>query len=71
VSGKRISPLHWSSHDTELWTATDDAGAVVGSGIAAGDYTAVTFDGSVHGTHHSLEAAQDQIDAWHRWTTST
>ncbi len=67
VGVERISPLHWSSDDTELWTATDDAGAFVGSVITAGDYTAVTFDGSVRGTHHSLEAAQDQIDAWHRW----
>lgn len=64
------SILGWSQHVGGVWVASTDDGAVLGSVTQTDRFTVASADGSVTGTHRSLDAAQSELEGFHRWRQS-
>lgn len=44
--------------------------ALVGEIIVGDVFTTTTVDGSIHGSHHSMESAVAEFEGWLRWLSA-
>lgn len=63
----KLQDLVWSPESDGVWTACNASGSAFGIVTRTGRYSVLSADGSVAGSHGSLDAAKSELEAFARW----
>lgn len=66
VSATIVPGLVWTRELHDLWSAARADGTPTGTVVRSDQYKVMSYDGSVTGVHHSLDAAQSELEALER-----